>query len=98
MLVKELQEILKDTPEDILLNFYKQLGWNGEDLLNPMKVLLNKADWENLCDRIMQSADIDKRITAGFLWMNNGPSASENVPVGKVHLLDKWTERSEDNV
>jgi len=78
---------------DALLKFYKALGWNGEEMLDPCKVRTTKAVFDNLCDVIRNRCS--DPIGVGFLMCNNGPGTEDYIPPGKVYLLEGWITPSE---
>jgi hypothetical protein len=90
--------IIVDAPEvslaeyekagEALLKFYRGLGWNGEDILDPRKISTTKAVYNRLHD-IMFSRCPDP-VGVGMLMINNGPGTDNCVPPGKVYLLDGW--------
>ena len=77
-----------DKTGDLLLHFYRALGWNGEDILDPCKVRTTKEVYgklyEQMCERCPDYAGV------GMLLMNSGPGTEDNIPHGKVYLMEGW--------
>ena len=70
-LYKQLPEIRGKHPVNKLMNFYADLGWDGQQNLEPQKVVVNESDWLKLV-KDMESAGMtqDERIGAGLMFMN----------------------------
>ena len=77
------------TAGETLLKFYRELGWNGQDVLDPRKVLTTKDIFNNLYDAVFEK--FSDTMGVSVLMANNGPKTNELVPQGKVHLLEGWT-------
>ena len=80
-------------PEDekageALLQFYRALGWNGTDKLDPCKVLTTKAVFNSLND-VMYGRCPDP-LAVGMAMVNMGPGTDDRIPPGKVCLLEGW--------
>jgi hypothetical protein len=75
------------------LKFYRGLGWNGEDILDPRKISTTKAVYNRLRD-IMFNKCPDP-VGVGMLMVNRGPGTDDCVPPGKVYLLDGWVKPAE---
>ena len=73
---------------DILLHFYRALGWNGNDLLDPCKVRTTEAVYNHLYDQIYEH--YPNFISVGIFMVNRGPGVENDIPAGKVHLLEGW--------
>lgn len=80
----ELPEFRGDHPAEVLLNLYRDLGWDGETNIDPMSIVLSKNDWLRLFDKIRSTVPEEQVINAGFLLINKGPSVSSIIPEGKV--------------
>jgi hypothetical protein len=72
----------------VLLKFYRALGWDGEGELDPCKVKTTKAVYNRLYDTMY--AKYPEVVGIGMLMVNQGPSTDDNVPPGKVCLLEGW--------
>ena len=74
---------------EVLLKFYRALGWNGEDMLDPCKIRTNKAVFDQLygvmCDHCSDPVGV------GMLMCNSGPGTESYIPPGKVYLFEGWT-------
>jgi len=82
--------ILKDDiAEEVLCKFYRDLGWNGQDFLDPRKVRTTKAVFCNFLDVLKKG--FPNNIGIPILMLNIGPGTDEYVPPGKVCLLEGWT-------
>jgi len=73
---------------DALLKFYRELGWNGEDYLDPCKIRTTKAVYNNLYD-VMYDRCPDP-VGIGMLMVNRGPGTDDNIPPWKVYLYEGW--------
>ena len=83
---------------DVLLKFYRELGWNGEDMLDPCKVRTTKAVYNRLYDAMFEK--YPDPVSIGMLMVNRGPGTDDYIPQDKVYLHEGWikpaeTERSE---
>jgi hypothetical protein len=82
-------------PAERLVEFYLQLGWDGESELDPTLVRLTREDAVALLDAELQYArksrpdDPTAMARIGLLWMNWGPSSQGSTP-GKVELHPGW--------
>ena len=77
-----------DLAGDVLLKFYRALGWNGEDKLNPCKVRTTEDVFNSLTD-VMRNRCHDPLIV-GMAMVNVGPGTESYIPPGKVYLLEGW--------
>lgn len=92
-----------DTPEvtlsadekagDVLLKFFRALGWNGEDMLDPCKIRTTKAVYDNLYDVMFDRCP--DPVGVGMLLVNRGPGTDDYVPPNKVYLLEGWVTPTE---
>jgi len=74
---------------DILLNFFKDLGWNPEThTVDPNKIKTTKEIYNSLYDAIYEI--VPDPIGVGMLLVNRGPSVTENIKPGTVYLLHGW--------
>lgn len=78
---------------DVLPNFFRALGWNGEDIVDPSKVRTTKAIFNKLYDTIFEKAP--DTIGVGMLMVNQGPGTDDFIPPGKVFLYDGWISPAE---
>jgi len=78
-----------DRPGDVLLKFYRGVGWNGVDRLNPCKVRTTKAVFCDLFDLLKNNWP--DPLSVGMTMVNVGPGTDDYVPPGKVCLLEGWT-------
>jgi hypothetical protein len=70
------------------LKFFRALGWNGEDILDPCKIRTTKEVYDRLYD-IMYDRCPDP-VGVGMFMVNRGPGTDNCVPPGKVYLLEGW--------
>jgi hypothetical protein len=73
---------------DALLKFYRALGWNGDDKLDPCKVRTTREVFSNLFE-VMRSGCPDT-MSVGMMMVNIGPGTNDYIPPGKVYLLEGW--------
>ena len=73
---------------DGLLKFYRALGWNGEDIVDPCKVRTTEAVYTRLFDIMFEKCPDTQSV--GFALINKGPGVDEDIPPNKVYLLDGW--------
>ena len=87
----KLPDIRGRHPSNKLMNFYRDLGWDGKQEIEPMNVVINEGDWIKVVKK-MESAGMtkDERIGVGLMFANRGPSGSKKVKHGRVKLLKGW--------
>jgi len=73
---------------DALLKFFRALGWNGDDYLDPCKIRTTKAVFDNLYDVIYSRCP--DPVSVGMLMCNSGPGTDDYIPPGKVYLFEGW--------
>jgi hypothetical protein len=78
-----------EPPGDLLLHFYRALGWNGNDLVDPCKIRTTEAVYNSLYDKMYERCP--NAVSVGFFLVNSGPGVEANIPHGKVYLLEGWT-------
>jgi hypothetical protein len=76
-----------------ILNFYKELSWDGKSDIDPTKIIISEDDWQDICKLEMDRAEKEypdhpgeARVAAGLVMMNYGPSAG-NIKRGTVKIL-----------
>ena len=74
---------------DVLIKFYRALGWNGEDELDPRKVRTTKTVYDQLFCLMLEKHP--NKVGVGLLMMNKAPGFDEDIPPNKVYLLEGWT-------
>ena len=77
-----------ENPAELLLHFYRALGWNGDDILDPCKIRTTDKTYNRLYEQMYERCP--NAISVGMFMVNRGPSVDANIPTGKVHLLDGW--------
>jgi len=77
---------------DILIDFYKDLGWSPETHeIEPVNIKMNPVDQSLFCDNMLKLASPDISATEiNIMLLMKGPSSEERVPKGKVWLKDGW--------
>jgi len=78
-----------ENPVEALKKFYRELGWNGEDILDPCKVRTTKPVFDNLV-QIMDKQCPDHPEGVSMAMIHIGPSVDDYIPPGKVYLLEGW--------
>jgi hypothetical protein len=73
---------------EVLTKFYRALGWNGDDKLDPSKIHTTKPVFDYLYE-IMYDKCPDP-VGVGMAMVNIGPSVDDNIPPGKVYLFEEW--------
>jgi len=73
---------------EILLHFYRALGWNGTDYLDPSKVRTTKEIYRHLYDQMYEHCP--DPVGVGMYMVNRGPGTDDYIKPGKVHLLEGW--------
>jgi len=73
---------------DALLKFYRELGWNSDDYLDPCKIRTTKAVYNNLYDTMYDRCP--DPVGIGMLMVNRGPGMDAHIPPGKVYLYEGW--------
>ena len=75
--------------EDVLLKFYRALGWDSENhVLDPVKVRTTKEVYNQLYDAMFNKAPDAAEV--GMFMINRGPGVDDGIPPGKVYLRDGW--------
>ena len=74
---------------EVLLKFYRALGWNGEDMLDPNKVRTTNAVYNRLYEIMFDKCP--DPVGVGMMMVNRGPSTDDYIPKEKVYLYDGWT-------
>ena len=78
---------------EALLKFFRALGWNGDDVLDPCKIRTTKDVFNNLYDVIFNRCP--DPVGVGMLMCNSGPGTDEHIPPGKVYLYEGWVKPAE---
>ena len=78
---------------DVLIKFYRALGWNGEDILEPCKVRTTEEVYKRLYDLMYEK--YSDSIAVGLAMVNKAPGVDYDLLPDKVYLLDGWTRPSE---
>ena len=73
---------------DLLLNFYRALGWNGCDYLDPCKIRTTKEVYKRLYGQIYEHCPDPASV--GMLMVNSGPGTEDYIPPGQVWLYEGW--------
>ena len=73
---------------EALLKFFRALGWNGHDSLDPSKIRTTKDVYNQLYD-VMYDKCPDP-VGVGMLMVNRGPGTDDFVPSEKVYLFEGW--------
>jgi hypothetical protein len=90
------KELQGDNPLARLLDFFKQLGWSGEEYVDGTKVRLTREDYVKITEKELELAkNLDERIQIAMMWMNQGPSGSGQHP-GKVELHEGWLQAEKE--
>jgi len=84
--LKEIDVKEVDTVEEYIMKFYENLGWDGKVDLEPTNIKINKKKWEEICEQLIKRYE----RWPSFVWMNKGPSASQEVPEDEVWVSEKW--------
>jgi len=77
-----------DLVGDVLIKFYRTLGWNGEDFLDPCKVRTTEEVYYRLYDLMLEKYPDPQAI--GFAMLNKAPGVDNDISDNKVYLLDGW--------
>jgi hypothetical protein len=78
-----------------LLKFYKALGWNGEDYLDPCRIRTTQAVYTRLYDLMLEKCP--DSLAIGFFMVNTGPGVDSDVPENTVFLLEGWVKPAGDS-
>jgi len=82
-----------DEAGDLLLNFYRALGWNGSDFIDPRKIRTTKEVFDRLYNQIYERCP--DPVGVGMFMVNKGPGTEDYILPGKVHLLEGWISPSD---
>jgi len=78
-----------ELPGDVLVGFYKTLGWDAANYtVDPCKVRTTQAIFDGLYELMLTKCP--DYLTIGMAMVNKGPGVDEDVPAGKVFLLEGW--------
>ena len=77
-----------DSAEEYLIGFYRHIGWNGQDTLDPKKIVMSERQWQEIAASLNSLPREPGEMAAGFAWMNWGPSADKRVPYGKIDVRE----------
>jgi hypothetical protein len=77
-----------DLAGDALVYFYKALGWDGQCGMDPRKVRTTCAVYGQLFKTMRDKCP--EAVAMGMLMVMKGPGVDDDVPPGKVYLLDGW--------
>ena len=80
---------------DLLLHFYRALGWNGEDMLDPCKIRTTKEVFNHLHSKMYERCP--DPVGVGMFLVNRGPGTEDNIPQNKVFLLEGWITSDPEN-
>ena len=89
--VVEAPEISLDDSElawEALLKFYRAIGWNGHDFLDPCKIRTTEAVYKRLYDVMFDKCP--DGLAVGSFMVNKAPGVDADVPDNMVFLLDGW--------
>lgn len=91
-------ELTKESALTYIFDFYTALGWNGIDMLDPYEIKISTEQWHEICSKFTQlRGEFEHNLS--YTWLNQGPSASNDVPFGKVVIGPKaFTEWEEEKV
>ena len=75
--------------EEILLNFFKDLGWNPKlNGLKPSKIRTSKMVFDTLLIAICEKSAHPANV--GAFMVDKGPSVDDDIPINTVYLLEGW--------
>jgi hypothetical protein len=73
---------------DILLNFYRNIGWNGDDALDVRKVRISKRVYNNLIEAMKEKCTEHSNLSE--IIVTYAPGVDSDIPSNKVYLLKGW--------
>jgi len=86
-MLKDLPNFRGNDPVETLYCFYSDLGWDGEDELEPERIVMSKEDHNSLSDRVLSyGKTAAEKLGLAFLLLQKGPTNDTKVPVGKVKI------------
>jgi len=91
--VPEISLTEEEKAGDVLLKFYRALGWNGEDIVEPCKVRTTEAVYKRLYGLMYKKCP--DSIAVGMVMVNKAPGVDYGLLPDKVYLLDGWIRPSE---
>ena len=74
---------------ELLLHFYRALGWNGNDFLDPCKIRTTQEVYDGLYNQAFER--FPDAVGVGMYMVNSGPGVESYIPPGKVYLFEGWT-------
>ena len=78
---------------EVLLKFFRALGWNGDDYLDPCKIRTTKAVFDRLYDTMFDRCP--DPVGVGMFMVNSGPGTDNYIPPNKVYLYEGWVKPAE---
>jgi hypothetical protein len=86
----KFEPVTQENMIEALFNWYRSLGWNGKDELDPKRIIISHTDWSEICKQYINAGD----SRGGLFFMNYSPSSDEfkeeKVKPGTVLLKDGW--------
>ena len=81
-------EIQGEHPAERLLDFFRQLGWDGKKLLEPRNIVMHPDTLAKVQTREAQQFEAKETVSILLMWMNYGPSTEtdESVEKDKIYL------------
>lgn len=80
----KLGEINEEYNEEYIVDLYKAIGWGSGDDVDPKRIAMNKEQWLEVCKEFNKLEGFG--AIPGYVWMNYGPTVSEDVPYGKLKI------------
>jgi hypothetical protein len=78
----------KEEAGELLLHFYRALGWNDKDNLDPCKIQTTQEVYDGLCKQMYGRCS--DAVAVGMFMVNKGPSTDNSIPANKVYLYEGW--------
>jgi hypothetical protein len=88
--IKFPENIEGNTGSERLIAFFKAVGWDGEQRVEPTKIKVCERRWQEMCEWFNLPEE------ALMVYVNYGPSSDDCVPYNEVHVYDGAFHESED--
>lgn len=102
IVVPKLDNILSEEIGGTMVNLYKyikdELKIKGRVDVDPRHIIMNEEDLKELIFDIQSNFFKDDHLKIGLMWMNQGPSGSNNIPRGKIYLYEGCMTPSEEDL
>lgn len=91
---KDFPTLRGDTPVEVIVNFYDDVGWDGESKINRQMVGVSQKGKSDILEKMREALDPEDRGQEDEIYRHKGPVIYENseldVPDDEVYLFEGW--------